>query len=131
MRAMTEQDVKTRGHAPAASPLAAAVTDRHRDRGIDRDRDPPRGEQASVTLQLAVILPTLNERGNLRRLEQRLSTALQGIEWEAIFVDDNSRDGTADEARAFCARLGAQGRACWLAEVDAAGHPLGRGRAPH
>ena len=38
---------------------------------------------------------------------------------------------TADEARAFCARLGAQGRACWLAEVDEAGHPLGRGRAPH
>jgi dolichol-phosphate mannosyltransferase len=52
-------------------------------------------------LELAVVLPTLNERGNLRRLEQRLTAALAGIEWEAIIVDDNSRDGTADEARAM------------------------------
>jgi dolichol-phosphate mannosyltransferase len=52
-------------------------------------------------LQLAIVLPTLNERGNLRRLEQRLTAALEGIEWEAIIVDDNSRDGTADEARAI------------------------------
>jgi dolichol-phosphate mannosyltransferase len=54
-----------------------------------------------VALQLAIILPTLNERGNLRGLAQRLSAALQGIEWEAIIVDDNSQDGTADEARAI------------------------------
>ena len=54
-----------------------------------------------MTLRLAVILPTLNERGNLRALVERLSAALDGIAWEAIFVDDNSRDGTADEARAI------------------------------
>ncbi|WP_423140642.1 glycosyltransferase [Parablastomonas sp. CN1-191] len=52
-------------------------------------------------LQLAVVLPTLNERGNLRALVERLSTALEGIAWEAIIVDDNSADGTADEARAI------------------------------
>jgi dolichol-phosphate mannosyltransferase len=54
-----------------------------------------------MTLQLAVILPTLNERGNLRPLVARLDAALEGIGWEAIFVDDNSPDGTADEARAL------------------------------
>jgi len=54
-----------------------------------------------MSLQLAVILPTLNERGNLRALVTRLSDALAGIVWEAIFVDDNSPDGTADEARAI------------------------------
>lgn len=53
------------------------------------------------TLQLAIVLPTLNERKNLRPLVKRLDEALQGIAWEAIFVDDNSRDGTSDEARAI------------------------------
>jgi len=53
------------------------------------------------TLQLAIVLPTLNERKNLRPLVKRLDDALQGIAWEAIFVDDNSRDGTSDEARAI------------------------------
>ena len=54
-----------------------------------------------MSLQLAIILPTLNERKNLRRLVDRLDAALAGISWEAIFVDDNSPDGTADEARAI------------------------------
>ncbi len=52
-------------------------------------------------LQLAVVLPTYNERGNLRALVERLGTALAGLNWEAIFVDDHSPDGTADEARAI------------------------------
>ncbi len=52
-------------------------------------------------LQLAVVLPTLNERGNLRKLVDRLAAALSGVAWEAIIVDDNSADGTADEARAI------------------------------
>lgn len=52
-------------------------------------------------LRLAVVLPTLNERKNLRKLVARLDAALGDIGWEAIFVDDNSPDGTADEARAI------------------------------
>jgi dolichol-phosphate mannosyltransferase len=54
-----------------------------------------------MTLQLAVVLPTYNERTNLRSLVARLDRALEGIGWEAIVVDDNSPDGTADEARAI------------------------------
>ncbi len=54
-----------------------------------------------MSLQLAVILPTLNERANLRPLVARLDKALAGIRWEAIFVDDNSPDGTSEEARAI------------------------------
>jgi len=54
-----------------------------------------------MSLQLAIILPTLNERKNLRRLVDRMDAALTGISWEAIFVDDNSPDGTSDEARAI------------------------------
>ncbi len=52
-----------------------------------------------MPLQLAVVLPTYNERGNLRSLVERLDAALTGIAWEAIVVDDDSPDGTADEAR--------------------------------
>ena len=52
-------------------------------------------------LQLAVILPTLDERDNLAPLVARLDAALGGIVWEAIVVDDDSSDGTADEARAL------------------------------
>jgi dolichol-phosphate mannosyltransferase len=54
-----------------------------------------------MTLELAIVLPTFNERGNLRSMIGRLDAALQGIAWEAIVVDDNSPDGTADEARAL------------------------------
>lgn len=48
---------------------------------------------------LAIILPTLNERGNIAPLVQRLDAALVGIRWEGIFVDDNSADGTAEAVR--------------------------------
>jgi dolichol-phosphate mannosyltransferase len=58
-------------------------------------------EVAAKPLELAVILPTYNERKNLRPLVARLDAALAGIRWEAIYVDDNSPDGTADEARAI------------------------------
>jgi len=50
-------------------------------------------------LQLAVILPTYNERKNIAPMVERLDAALKGLAWEAIFVDDNSPDGTAEEAR--------------------------------
>ena len=50
-------------------------------------------------LQLAVILPTFNEAKNIAPMVERLSAALAGLSWEAIFVDDNSPDGTAEEAR--------------------------------
>lgn len=50
-------------------------------------------------LDLAVVIPTFNERGNVPALVAKLDQALDGIAWEAIFVDDDSPDGTADAAR--------------------------------
>jgi len=52
-------------------------------------------------LDLAIILPTLNERGNLAPLVERIEGALGPEGWEVLIIDDNSRDGTADEARAL------------------------------
>lgn len=50
-------------------------------------------------LELAIVLPTFNERNNVATMVDRLDAALKGVVWEAIFVDDNSPDGTSEEAR--------------------------------
>jgi len=47
-------------------------------------------------LELCVVIPTLNEAGNVEPLLEKLGIALAGIEWEAIFVDDGSTDGTPE-----------------------------------
>ena len=49
--------------------------------------------------ELALVVPTLNERANIALLVDRLHAVLDGVEWEVLFVDDDSRDGTADEIR--------------------------------
>lgn len=51
---------------------------------------------ADLPLDLAVVIPVLNERDNVTPLLEKLSITLAGVEWEAIFVDDGSRDGTAE-----------------------------------
>ena len=48
---------------------------------------------------LTVVVPTFNERSNIALLADKLDKVLSGIEWEVIFVDDNSPDGTSDEVR--------------------------------
>ncbi|KAK0340865.1 hypothetical protein LTR94_028769, partial [Friedmanniomyces endolithicus] len=52
-------------------------------------------------LDVAVVIPTFNERANVAALVARLDVALAGLAWEAIVVDDDSPDGTADAARAL------------------------------
>ena len=49
--------------------------------------------------ELTVVVPTFNERANIAPLLDRLRSALVGIRWEAIFVDDDSPDGTAEIVR--------------------------------
>ncbi|HKX11137.1 MAG TPA: glycosyltransferase family 2 protein, partial [Stellaceae bacterium] len=51
--------------------------------------------------ELAIVIPTLNECRNVAPLIERLDRVLGGIGWEAIFVDDDSTDGTRDEIRAM------------------------------
>ena len=45
--------------------------------------------------ELTVVLPTCNEHDNVRPVYDSLCSALRGIDWEVIFVDDDSQDGTA------------------------------------
>lgn len=49
-----------------------------------------------AALELSVVIPTLNEVGNVGPLLAKLGLALAGIAWEAIFVDDGSTDGTPE-----------------------------------
>jgi dolichol-phosphate mannosyltransferase len=58
----------------------------------------PRARQETA-YELAVVVPTLNEAGNIRPLLKRLDQALRGIAWEVIFVDDDSPDGTSELVR--------------------------------
>ncbi len=53
--------------------------------------------------ELTVVVPCFNERGNVAPMVRRLDAALDGIAWEAVFVDDDSPDGTADAVRAIAA----------------------------
>ena len=50
----------------------------------------------AAPLDLTVVIPTLNEAGNVEILLEKLGVALAGVEWEAIFVDDGSTDGTPE-----------------------------------
>ena len=49
--------------------------------------------------ELSIIVPTYNESGNIPLLVQALTDALTGLNWEVIFVDDNSPDQTSAAVR--------------------------------
>jgi dolichol-phosphate mannosyltransferase len=51
--------------------------------------------------EITIVVPTLNERANIPILVARLQRLLAGVDWEIVFVDDNSADGTAAVARAI------------------------------
>lgn len=53
--------------------------------------------------ELSIVVPTYKERGNVAELVRRLDAALAGIAWEAVFVDDNSPDGTAEAVKDIAA----------------------------
>jgi dolichol-phosphate mannosyltransferase len=54
-------------------------------------------------VELSVVVPSFNERRNVPVLVARLDEALRDIEWEVVYVDDDSPDGTADEVRRLAA----------------------------
>jgi len=52
---------------------------------------------------LSIIIPTYNERDNINPLVKKISNALSGYNYEIVFIDDNSQDGTAELASAMSA----------------------------
>ncbi len=53
--------------------------------------------------KLTIVIPTLNEAGNIPQLITRLTEALGSLDmrYELIVVDDDSQDGTADVVRTY------------------------------
>jgi len=51
--------------------------------------------------EISIIVPTFNERANIPILLDRLKRVLCSYQWEVLFVDDNSPDGTGAVARAL------------------------------
>lgn len=66
----------------------------------------PSTRAPSLAVELTIVIPTLNEKENVAILVDRLTSVLHGIRWEAIFVDDDSPDGTADCVRELGRRRG-------------------------
>jgi dolichol-phosphate mannosyltransferase len=60
--------------------------------------------RAATPPELTIVIPTFCERDNLEPLARCIAEALAGVQWEIIFVDDNSPDGTAAWARALAVR---------------------------
>jgi dolichol-phosphate mannosyltransferase len=67
--------------APSVAPSAAAPVDAP-------------GRALHPVPDIAVIVPTYNARGKIAPLIEQLDRCLGGAAWEALFVDDNSPDGT-------------------------------------
>jgi dolichol-phosphate mannosyltransferase len=61
----------------------------------------PEGVAIRRGFELTVVVPNFNERDNVELVLERLEAALDGIEWEVVYVDDDSPDGTADKVRAL------------------------------
>jgi dolichol-phosphate mannosyltransferase len=49
--------------------------------------------------ELVIVVPTFNEKDNVAELVARLERVLEGVQWEVVFVDDDSPDGTSDLVR--------------------------------
>jgi dolichol-phosphate mannosyltransferase len=59
--------------------------------------------QSGRVAELSIVVPTFKESGNIAELVQRLDAVLEGVDWEVIFVDDNSPDGTTEVVKAIAA----------------------------
>jgi len=65
---------------------------------------PSLAPRADAQVELTVVLPTYNELENVPVVLAALERALSQVQWEVIFVDDNSPDGTAEFVRGLAAR---------------------------
>jgi dolichol-phosphate mannosyltransferase len=61
------------------------------------------GPKSRPSPELTIVVPTRNEHDNVGVLVDRLTEALDGVAWEAVFVDDDSLDGTHEVVKTLAA----------------------------
>ncbi len=71
---------------------------------VQFDSHPRKSPDAWVAPQLAVIVPSYNERENIALLYEKVTAALGATPFEFIVVDDNSPDGTSEVVRDMARR---------------------------
>ena len=54
-----------------------------------------------MSTAISIIIPTYNERDNIIALVKQIDHALSNYEYEVVFIDDDSSDGTAEVAAAL------------------------------
>lgn len=93
---------------PAADDVTADVDQRIGRAGPNPSHGPPPKPLGAPrpVVELTVVVPTFCERENIGELVRRLTDTLDGVEWEVVFVDDDSADGTAGVAKLLGARDG-------------------------
>jgi dolichol-phosphate mannosyltransferase len=61
----------------------------------------PNDQLRRPAAELTIVVPTYSERDNIRELVRRLKLVLAGVNWEVVFVDDDSPDGTSELAKSI------------------------------
>ena len=74
------------------------------------------GQQGGETPGVSVVVPTFKEAANIAPLVRRVQSALasEGVEWELVFVDDDSQDGSEE----IVAELARQAPVCMKVRCD-------------
>ena len=65
---------------------------------IVSSKAPPRISFGERKMKVSVVVPTYEERDNVKLLIERIARTLDGRDYEIVVVDDNSPDGTAEAA---------------------------------
>lgn len=60
---------------------------------------------ATPSVDISVLVPVMNEAGNIRPLIDEICAALQGRSFEIIYINDGSDDGSEAELSAACADI--------------------------
>ena len=59
----------------------------------------------TVPPDISVLVPVMNEQGNIRPLIDEIAAVYAGRSFEIIYVNDGSDDGTADELKTAAAAV--------------------------
>ena len=58
-------------------------------------------KRVTQVLDISILVPVMNEAGNIRPLIDEICTAMAGRQFEIIYVDDASDDATVEELLAI------------------------------